>query len=270
MSYTSVDLVRNHLNTSFPIQSVVSDQPVILKGEDYAVFFGGSIDTISLAVKAVRSNDLTRKTFTLSGGGDFVSAVPIIPSSVLVASDSSLGTVYVEGKDYLIDCSAGLLTLVDGGALVIGQAVTVWYQAYFVFTSVADYVVEGSRGAIKRASSGAIAEGETVYLDYTPVFVSYQEALLTGAVAEANALVEKAVDPNRQFGADAVLQGAATYRALEIVCRASAVRELAGQGRSDKAALAWIKLADNYADRSEQLLNCFRPPVSGPSAPVKS
>ncbi|UCE25536.1 MAG: hypothetical protein JSU74_05675, partial [Candidatus Zixiibacteriota bacterium] len=152
----------------------------------------------------------------------------------------------------------------------VGQNLTVWYQEYHLHSSGTDYLIDTSRGAIKRVSSGDIADCETVYLDYTPLFACYRDELLANAVLEANALVEKAVDPNREFGADLVLQQAATYRALEIVCRASAGRELASLNGSDKPALAWMKLAHDYGERSEKLISSFRPPCAGPSAPVKS
>jgi hypothetical protein len=76
------------------------------------------------------------------------------------------------------------------------------------------------------------------------------------------------VDPDRQFGADPALQAAATYRALEIICRAAAARELSSLRGEDRTAIAWMKLADAHAERSEHLLRLFRPPYAGPSAPA--
>jgi hypothetical protein len=78
------------------------------------------------------------------------------------------------------------------------------------------------------------------------------------------------VDPDSQFGADPVLQASATYRALEIICHAAAARELSSLRGEDRTAVAWMKLAETYATRSEQLLRLFRPPYTGPTAPVHS
>ncbi|MEW5995224.1 MAG: hypothetical protein AB1744_12655 [Candidatus Zixiibacteriota bacterium] len=91
--------------------------------------------------------------------------------------------------------------------------------------------------------------------------------MLNKAVLEANALVERDIDPDRQFGADPVLQSGATYRALEIICRASAARELSRARGEDRTALAWMKLADGYAARADQVLRSFHPPFTGPSTP---
>jgi hypothetical protein len=270
MSYTNLELVRHHLEVPFPIQSVVRDQPIVLPGDSYVIFFGGTVDDSSIAVKAVRSNDLTKVTATAGESRILFIGSPIIPGSVLVASDGSLGQLYVEGLDYVMEYGSGAINIKTGSSINVNQEVTVWYQEYHVYSPGADYLMDSSRGSVKRVASGNIGDGETVYLDYRPLFSSYKDELLSNAVAEANALVERAVDPERQFGADLVLQSAATYRALEIVCRASAARELSSLGRNDKAALAWMKLADSHAVRSEFLLNSFRPPHSSPAAPVRS
>jgi hypothetical protein len=270
MSYTNIELVRHHLEVPFPIESMVRDQAVMLQGDSYVIFFGGTVDDSSFVVKAVRSNDLTKVTAIVGESQILLVGSPIIPGSVLVASDGSLGQLWVEGLDYVVEYGSGAISIKAGSSISNNQEVTVWYQEYHVYSPGADYLMDSSRGSIKRVASGDIGDGETVYLDYSPLFSSYKDELLSNAVAEANALVERAVDPNRQFGADVVLQSAATYRTLEIVCRASAARELSSLGRNDKAALAWMKLADSHAMRSEFLLNSFRPPHSGPTAPVRS
>ena len=86
----------------------------------------------------------------------------------------------------------------------------------------------------------------------------------------ANGMVENEVDPDRQFEVDPTLSAAATYRALEIVCRAAAGRELASLRGGDRIAGAWIKLAEDYFARSGLLLRSFRPPYDGPRTPTRS
>jgi hypothetical protein len=102
------------------------------------------------------------------------------------------------------------------------------------------------------------------------VFVSVTDEIVENAVALANGMVESEVDPEREFEANARLSASATYRALEVVCRAAASRELASQSGTDKVASVWIKLADDYGGRSDQLLNAFRPPCAGPRNPQRS
>lgn len=270
MSYTSVETVRHHLDLSFPIQSKVFDQQVVLTGDDFVTFFGGTVEAGSVVMKSVRDIAPMRSTIVFTSEMAVITGSPIVPGSVLIASDSSMGTVYVEGKDYVVDYAGGCARLKDGGDIEIGQTTIVWFQQYHVYSSGSDYVLDSSNGALRRSVSGDIGDGETVFLDYTPTFASFKEELLANAVAEANSLVERAVDPQRQFGADAALEGAATYRALEIICRASAARELSKLKGSDKAAMAWMKLGDCFGLRSEELLSSFRPPYNGPAIPARS
>jgi len=187
-----------------------------------------------------------------------------------VASDSSLGTVYVENVDYVVDYAGGRLTTKVGGSLSSAQTVTVWYLPYALYEEGSDYGLDASGGQIKRLSGGDIASGETVRLDYRPVFVSVTDEIIENAVALANGMVQTEVDAEREFEANPSLGAAATYRALEIVCRAAASRELASQNGADKVATVWIKLADDYAGRSDQLLTGFRPPFNGPRNPQRS
>jgi hypothetical protein len=103
-----------------------------------------------------------------------------------------------------------------------------------------------------------------------PLYLSHTEEVLNNAVLEANSLVEREIDPDQLFGADPILQTVATYRALTIICRASAARELSSLRGEDRSALAWIKLADVFAEQSSNMLGSFRPPFDSPAAPVHS
>ena len=177
MSYTNLELVRHHLEVPFPIQSRVYDQAVVLKEDDFVTFFGGAVDDRSIVVKGARSSVLIRNSVTLSESTWIVSAVPVVPGSVVLASDTSLGKIYTEGIDYVMDYGNGNLTLKEGGSIEVGQSIAVWYQAYHVYTIGADCVIDSSKGAIRRVLSGDIGDGETVYLDYEPCFVSYNDEL---------------------------------------------------------------------------------------------
>jgi hypothetical protein len=194
----------------------------------------------------------------------------VVPGSLVAASDSSLGTVYVENVDYVVDYGGGILTAKAGGALGSNSQVTVWFFPYALYQEGTDYALDSEGGRLKRLTSGSIAGGETVWLDYSPIYVSVADEIVENAVAMANGLIESEVDPERQFEVSPTLSAAATYRALEIVCRAAATRELASQRAQDKAASVWIKLADDYAGRSDLLLRSFRPPYSGPRTPARS
>ena len=87
---------------------------------------------------------------------------------------------------------------------------------------------------------------------------------------EANSLVEREVDPHREFGADPVLVCAATYRALEIVCRSASAADLAGCNGQERTAAGWMKLAADYGAVADRLLKQFRPPVIAPASPTRT
>ena len=270
MSYTNAEQVRHHLITPFPVADQILDQAMIMPSSNSYRFYGGAVDSGSVRVKSLQSTIPQRIDVTLSGGTGSVGAAPILSGSVVVASDSSLGTVYRENLDYVFDYTSGRLSTKTGGALSASQSVTIWYVPFSLYSSGTDYSLTAASGEIRRLVAWSIAAGERVWLDYQPVYVSVAEEIVTNAVAMANGMVESEVDPNREFEVDPTLSAAATYRALEIVCRAAASRELAASRSGDRAATVWIKLADGYSDRAELLLRSFRPPFDSPRNPVRS
>lgn len=270
MSYTSVELIKHHLDIPYPISDKVNDQPVILSGENYLTFFGGSLDETTVKVKTIKSTVPQKITINLTGSITSIISNPIVPGSVVAAPNSSMTTVYIENEDYIIDYQNADFIIKSGGTLSVGLTITIWYVPFFVYSSGSDYRIKSSSGQIQRVSSGDIADGEVVYIDYTPVFSNLTEDVLSNAVVEANGIIEKTIDPNQQFGADPILQTAATYRALEIACRSSAMRELSSGRNDDRAAAVWMKLADRYSELSKEMLIAFTERPSNPSQPIHS
>jgi len=270
VSYTNSEFVKRHLIERYPTQSSVMNQSVVLAGVSDVVFYGGPIDSTSLSVKSVRNRLPSRTLVTLQGESTVIEANPMVPGTITVASDSSFGTVYTENEDFVIDAAAAILRVKSNGRLQIGSTVAVWYLVFTLYESGVDYSANTDKGSIRRLAGGDIADGEQVYLDYQPLYDSLGTDLLEAAVTEANGLVERAVDPDKQFGADPVLQTAATCRALEIVCRTAVTRDLSGGSSNDRTASVWMKLADYYAARSDELIRAFRPPVTNISKPTLS
>ena len=270
MSYTNVELVGIHLAGNAPRQDQVADQVLTLSGSAPVTFFDGAVDAGSVRVKSIHGHQLTRNGIALSSAGVALSSSPIVPGSVVVAGDTSLGNVYKENVDYVVGYRDGALAIKAGGGLGVGAQAIVWYQAYAVYVEGRDYRLDAPRGQLNRLSGGGIGDGERVWLDYRPVLGSFEQAMLEQAVTEANGTVEREIDPHGQFGADPILQAAATYCALSIVCRSAAVRSLATGYHDDKTALAWMKLADTFAERSQDYLTQFHPPAAGLSAPVRA
>lgn len=270
MSYTNVGLLRQYLSPSNPSSDQIFDQPLKMSGNDEIIFFNGAIELGTLQAKSIQTNDLFTASLTLQAGTNLFASAPIVRGNVLVASDLSQTTIYTENLDYIVDYSNGTLTIKSGGVLVVGNPVVVWYLPYTLYADGSDYSLDENRGTIRRLASGDIAENETIYLDYYPINAAVTDLVLEQAALEANGLIEATVDPEGQFGADPVLQSAATYRALEIVAYMAASRELTTRSNSYLAAQTWLKLADQFAVRADKLLNDFRPAASGPSNPTHS
>jgi hypothetical protein len=269
MSYTTANQVQQYLAESTPRMQRVCNQRLTLQGDDYNVFFNGSVDDSDVVAKSIQSNSLTRLSCLLADGGCLLSALPLVAGSVVVASDSSLGRVFTENYDYIIDYPSGKILVKAGGSLAAGQTVCVWFKSYTLYQLGTDYQLRPDRGEIRRLSGGNIASGEEISLDYTPISNVYNETIVTNAVIMANGLVEREVDPDGAFGADPTLQAAATFRALEIICQTSAVRVLSRANGQDRNSGDWIKLAEAFARRAEQLLRGFHPPFNSPTAPKR-
>ncbi|MGH8015124.1 MAG: hypothetical protein ACREBV_02935, partial [Candidatus Zixiibacteriota bacterium] len=270
MLYTSVEKVKQHLISIFPVHEMVLDQPVILTETENVTFFGGAVDEQTFLVKSIQSNDLKSVILTLGPVSTGLPDKLLIRGTVVVASDSSLGTIFIENKDFVIDYPDGRINIKSGGSLSSGQKAVIWYGFYFKYSVSSDFVLDASQGTVRRTANGDIASGETVYLDYSPIIESYHDVMIQNAVDEANLLIEKIIDPEQQFGLEPLLMIAATSRAVEIVSRASAARELSSQRGEHNVALGWLKLAEDYADRADKLILAFRAPFNGPSAPAVS
>lgn len=268
MSYTTADLVRQHLATPTVPLPTVRRMPVTMAGTDPLSLNPDGVEDDSVVVKAIRSSGLTRDSVTLNSGGTFIGSTHIVPDTVVLASDSSLGTIYAEFVDYTVNFDTGIITILPDGALNTGTTVTVWYRPFHIFEPDIDYKLDGQKGRIARLSQGDILDGQTVLVDFVPSSGSLTDELIAAAVAEANGLTASQVDPQQEFGAAPSLQVAATNRALAVLARSAAARALTRPAGDDRLALAWIRLSGTYDGRADELLKNFRPPFSGPAMPA--
>ena len=83
-------------------------------------------------------------------------------------------------------------------------------------------------------------------------------------------MVERQVDPQRQFGADPILQTAATFLAVSLVCRMMAACDLKYDPMGRQTASGWLSLAESYRKDYTGLLKDFRPKVARLSGPAHS
>lgn len=268
MSYTTVELVRTHLATeSLPVGRLI-DQSLVMNGTDDIRFADGPVDAATFVVKSNQSAQPIRTAVSLTGGGGQIITGPIVPGSVLVASDSSLGVIYTENRDYIVDYADGALLRKSGSRFDSAASLVVWFMPFTLYVAQTDYILDASNALIRRIAGGTIADGESVFLDYDLISQPVTGDVLSSAVNQANDLVASHLDPDREFGADPVLIAAATYRALEIVSYSLAARELSSRRGDQQVARTWLTLAEQFSRRASELLDAFRPPADRLSSPV--
>lgn len=267
MSYTTTEQVRRHVLDSAPVTDSTIEQPFTLGATEWTSFHRGPVKSDSVRVAARRSDPPTRISAAFTGDLLSLPAVGICRDSVMVASDSSLGIEFIENVDYTVDYVSAAIVRKAGGAIAAGQSVSVWYRPRFEYAIDSDYQLDSEGSRLKRLTSGTIGDGETVLVSYEPQQSSFPDDVIAQATDEANQFISAAIDPAKEFGADAHLALTATYHAVALICRIAATRDLIGGAGSNTLASAWLKLAETHQQLSRELIDSFRPPATRPNQP---
>jgi hypothetical protein len=133
--------------------------------ENLAIFFFGSASSVAVVAATVTDESITGVIKGLSyqlgvtvGNPQGARALDIhtLPTTNVIVTNSAGTTTYVEGTDYTIDMTLGLLTIVASGAIVSNTNILVDYK---VKTSTRDRIITGStpvEGAIKYISRNPV------------------------------------------------------------------------------------------------------------------
>jgi hypothetical protein len=268
MSYTNLETVRRHINLDEIPGGVKSDFPITFTDLEWVNLPGRGIVSNSVIVKAIKNYAPVSEVVTLGDGVVSLSNSRLMPNSITTASDSSLGTIYKENIDFSIDNAQGTIIRLTDGNIESGNVVNVWYYYYSVYSEGIDYSVNYQSGMVRRLPGGSIQANQMVLVDYELSGNQLNDEYVSEAVQEANAIVEKLIDPQQQFGADLTLQTAATCLAVSLVCRMAAISDLRFGDQGRQTASAWLSLAESYRDDYRNLLKAFRPQVTGLSSPT--
>ncbi len=268
MSYTNLETVRKHINLDEVPGGVKSDFPVTFTDLEWVNLPGRGIVDNSVVVKAIKNYAPISEVVTLGDGVVSLSNSRLLPNSITVASDSSLGAIYKENIDFSIDNVRGTISRLIDGEIVSGSEVVLWYYYYSIYTEGVDYSVSYQSGKVRRLPGGSIQANQMVLVDYELTYNQLNDEYISEAVQEANAIVEKLIDPRQQFGADLTLQTAATCLAVSLVCRMAAISDLRFGDQGRQMATAWLNLAESYRDDYRNLLKAFRPQATGLSGPT--
>ncbi len=274
MSFTNIDLVKKHIREHE--QGSVKKENVACRliGEVNFQLPHVMLQTGSDKVKAKEQNTPQQEAISFASSDTMSLLHPdIIPDTVVVASDSSLGKIFAENEDYSMDYENGEITRIIGGSISAASSVVVWYFHFRIYVKDTDYRIDYTKGLIKRISSGAIEDGQWVLVDYTAEFSTLNDDVIENAIKEANDQLVQYIDTIYANSTEPSLANAETYLAVSILCNIKAMEVMAQiTGVSTSAqvhsvSLAWAKMSGVYSDQAYELLKDFRKNPGGLCSP---
>lgn len=261
MPFTNLDRVRQHLSEVGVGQDNFRDVPIQLSGMAPAFVGHARIKSGSLVVK---SKELGKPQFeSIAFSDDSVSLAKqgVIPDSVVVASDTSLGTIYTENVDFTVDCEEGKVTRVGEGGIASDAQVAVWYYYYTVHEEGEDYSANYTKGTVHRVAGSGIEDGQVAFIDYQTEIGVFVDQQIAQAIAEADDRVLRKIASEHHNSTQQALITAETYLAVAILCRMKAVGALTPSQASGAInhATDWLELANRYESDGLRMLVPFLP-----------
>jgi len=277
MAFTNLALVKKHIIEHSVGSELIRGLSFQLSDDAYIQLPHANLKVHSEKVKGKESFSPSKEKVSFeSDGKASLSHSELIPDSVVVASDSSLGEIYTENVDYSVDYETGGITRIQSGSIPDERTAVVWYLFYRVYQREVDYKIDYVNGKIKRLSSGVIENGQWVILDYQIEFGSLLDEAIENAIGEAHERVLKFIDPSYHNSTDQGLVTAETYLSVSIVCnikanQAKSSKMLSGT-QANFLSKGWERLADIYRKQAFLILSDFAEKVGGFFSPkaVKS
>jgi hypothetical protein len=265
MSFTNIDLVKKHIGEQELGSVSKKNAACQLTGETYFQLPHIMLQTDSEKVKAKEQNVPIQETVSFSSSDTMLlSHQEIIPDTVVVANDSSLGEIYAENIDYTIDYENGKITRISSGSIPAAVSVVIWYFYYRLYTKGADYRIDYTKGQIRRISSGEIENGQWVLVDYTVEYSLLNDEVIENAIKEANDQILQYIDATYSNSTDQALVTAETYLAVSILTNIKAMEAInqpvgtGSFGQAHSISLAWAKMSGVYQGQAYEMLKQFR------------
>jgi len=269
MSFTNISLVKKHISEHH-LSALggfeMENHPCHLTGSSPLKLPDSNIQFDSERVKGKEILSPVQENISFSSG-DTIQLLhsELILDTVVVASDSSLGQVFVENIDYSIDYDTGKLIRISDGSIPEGSTVVIFYLYYRVYQKDTDYKIDYQKGELTRLSSGAIEDGQWVLLDYKVEYGFLNDQTIAQAIAEAYDRVLKFIDPSYYESKDQGLVIAETYLSVSILCNIKAVEALNLNLSAYNARLisrSWNMMAEVYSKQAYLILSDFAKPGS--------
>lgn len=274
MPFTTKEIVQKHILDHHIGSLSAENEPAQLTGNDYAVLQRRVILKETEKVKGREQFEPTREDIDFSGTDSFnLSHGELIPDTVVVAADSSLGAIYVENVDYHIDYDSGRIERILSGVIPPGSRIVIWYLYFRVYERGVDYDFDYQRGRLRRRTNGAIDSGQRVLVDYTAEFGGLDDDAMENAIAEADDQIMSFIDEAYRDSSDRSLVTAETYLAVSIICRIKAMESISpSKDNSNNAAEAqsWSSLSDIYRKEAYALLSRYSGEIGRFKSPAKA
>ncbi len=257
MSYTTIDLVRNHVGGAVIPPIVVRNEELRLTGLETAYLTRRALVFGSETVKAITDYRPVREEVVFDQDNRaHLARQAIAAESIVVADNGSLRRIFRENVDFVAEYDNGILTRIESGAIPAAAAVVVWYLPYRVYRAGTDYRIDYEKGTIRRSADGQIQSGQNLLIDYQADAASIGDELIAAAIDEAEGLMQSHLDPARADSGDARLTIAHTFLAVSIICRMRATATAANDNRTANGG-PWTELAGQYRADAFALLNSF-------------
>ena len=274
MSFTTKDIVKKHILDHHLGSTLMENEPLQLTGNDAVSLQRKMILKGSEKVKGKEQLEPVQETVSFAGSDTFsLSHSELIPDTVVVAGDSSLGTIYLENVDYHMDYDNGEIRRISSGSLAAGASVVIWYLHYRIYQRGVDYDIDYQKGTIRRRSSGDIESGQRVLVDYTAEYGGLDDEAIDNSITEAHEQVLSYIDETYRDSADRSLVSAETYLTVSIICRIRAMEAVSpsrGSANNATEAKSWSALSDTYKKEAYIILSRFTGIVGSFKSPSKA
>ncbi len=272
MPYTTKDIVKKHILDHHIGSTIVSGEAVRLTGTDWISLSRRMLLAASETIMAREQNEPIQESASFAAGDTAqLGHARLMPESVVVACDSSLGRLYVENTDYHIDYDEGTIRRLAGGSIPPAGAVVVWYLYYRVYQRGIDYDIDYQNGTIRRRASGAIESGQTVLANFIAEYGSLDDAAIDNAIAEANEQVVAFIAEEHQESQERALVTAETYLAVSIICRIRGMESISpSRGKTSNEASSWAAISEMYRKEAYSILARFAAPAGSFNSPSKA
>jgi hypothetical protein len=255
MPWTSLAIVKKHLQSSLVPPPDVFDEEVILVGTDDSQLLNTNIDVASESLKILQVLDDVVEIMTLVANIPALFTYPRIKRDSLSCEKSAPGPTvfYVPEADFVLEQGrtgfpASIARASIGSSMPDPETVRVFYLPYTVLTPVNDYIIDYDNGLLRRAAGTTIPDGAHVFIDYSHAMASITDTLISEAILEAEAfMLDKSPSLNPLSTAQNLIS-AATYYALSIICLSQAGKLMTSTKTSDTDNIAeqWMALHKQY------------------------